>query len=148
MSDPVIIFVMWLILTAWVASLTWFVQIVIYPLFAKVGVGEYRDYHRFYTSHIWFVVILPGFATFLLPVPLALFGPSVPAWMAIANIILGLVGLALTLALQIPRHNRLEAGKNDRMIAELIRFNWPRTLSTTLQCALGVPMLLAVLAGA
>jgi hypothetical protein len=42
------------------------------------------------------------------------------------------VGLLVTIALQIPRHARLEkGGKQEAVIRELIRYNWPRTLSIT-----------------
>ncbi|MDQ3792386.1 MAG: hypothetical protein M3341_07050, partial [Actinomycetota bacterium] len=43
----------------------WFVQIVVYPLFGKVGEDEYVAYHKFYSSRIPLPVVLPGFASFL-----------------------------------------------------------------------------------
>jgi hypothetical protein len=121
----------------------WFVQIVVYPLFAKVGANEYVSYHKFYSSRIPLPVILPGFASFLVPVALVFFGPdSVPAWMALANAVCGLVGLAVTVVLEIPRHARLErGGKQDKVIGELVRHNWPRTLSITGSALLTLLML-------
>jgi hypothetical protein len=90
-------------------------------------------------------VIVPGFAGFLLPIPLAFFGPAVPVWMSAANILTGIIGLLVTVLLEIPRHNRLETGgKNDILIAELIRYNWPRTLSITAQSVITLLMLLHV----
>jgi hypothetical protein len=120
----------------------WFVQIVVYPLFGKVGPSEYIPYHRFYTSHILLVVIIPGFLSFLLPIAVfACLPDGVPALLAIANIAMGLVGLAVTVGLEIPRHGRLErGGKNDKLIAELIRYNWPRTASITVSAALTIAM--------
>jgi hypothetical protein len=111
----------------------WFAQIVVYPLFRKVGQDEYVAYHKFYSSRIPLPVILPGFASFLLPLALVFLRPeSVPLWMALANVACGLVGLFVTLALEIPRHTRLEkGGKQEAVIRELIRYNWPRTLSIT-----------------
>lgn len=136
----------WAALSFWVLGQIWFCQIVVYPLFARVGGGEYIAYHRFYTRRIPLPIILPGFASFLLPVALAIWGPAVPVWMTIANIAMGIVGLAVTVGLEIPRHNRLEKhGKNDVTIAELIRFNWPRTTSITLQAAVAMSMLVHVL---
>ena len=111
----------------------WFAQLVVYPLFAKAGSDEYVAYHRFYSSRIPLPVILPGFACFLCPIVLIFFHPvSIPLWIALANAVCGLVALVVTVALEIPRHYRLEnGGKQERVIGELILYNWPRTLGIT-----------------
>ena len=114
MENPQLYLLLWSVLSFWGLGQIWLVQIVVYPLFAKVGEPEYIDYHRFYTSRIPLVVILPGFASFLLPIPLAFFGPDVPAWMTAANIAMGIVGLLVTVLLEIPRHGRLERGRQER----------------------------------
>lgn len=145
MENSQLYLLLWSALSFWVLGQIWLVQIVIYPLFARVGVAEYVDYHRFYSSRIPLPIILPGFASFLLPIALAFFGPDVPAWMTAANILTGIVGLLVTVLLEIPRHGRLEkGGKNDATIAELIRYNWPRTASITAQAAVTVAMLIWV----
>jgi hypothetical protein len=145
MENSQLYLLFWSMLSFWELGQIWFVQIVVYPLFAKVGPAEYIDYHRFYSRRIPLPIILPGFASFLLPIPLAFFGPDVPTWMTAANIATGIVGLLVTVLLEIPRHGRLEkGGKNDAIIAELIRYNWPRTASITLQAAVTVAMLLWV----
>ena len=114
---------------------------------AKVGGSEYVAYHGFYTRHIPLPVIGPGFASFLMPVPLVFLGPAIPLWMSTVNVAAGLVGLLVTVLLEIPRHGRLERdGKDDTTIAELIRFNWPRTLSITAQAAVTVAMLMSAFA--
>lgn len=144
-----IFLLLWAALVFWVLGQIWLVQIVVYPLFAKVGEAGYIAYHRFYTRRIPAPVIIPGFASFLLPVALAFSGPDVPGWMSAANIAAGIVGLLVTVLLEIPRHNRLEkGGKNDVTIAELIRFNWPRTLSISAQSAVTFLMLIHVFAAA
>ena len=134
---------LWTVVIWYVLGGIWFAQIVVYPLFAKVGKAEYAAYHGFYSSRIPLPVILPGFASFVLPVGLVFFGPgSVPLWVYLANAACGLVGLVVTVALEIPRHARLEkAGKQEAVIRELVLYNWPRTLSITGSAFLTVLML-------
>jgi hypothetical protein len=142
MQTQQLLLVLWSVLAFWVLGQIWFCQIVVYPLFARVGSPEYIGYHRFYSRRIPLVVIIPGFLSFLLPIPLALFGPDVPTWMSAANITTGICGLFITVFLAIPRHFLLERnGKNERTIAELVRVNWPRTASITAQAAVTVMML-------
>lgn len=145
MELPQLVLLLWSALVFWVLGQIWLVQIVIYPLFAKVGEAEYVAYHRFYSRRIPLPIIIPGFASFLLPAALAYFGPAVPGWMSAANIATGIAGLLVTVLLEIPRHNRLEkGGKNGTTIAELIRYNWPRTASITAQAVVTLLMLIHV----
>lgn len=145
MELPQLFLIFWAALSFWVLGQIWLAQIVVYPLFAKVGAVDYVHYHRFYTQRIPLPVIIPGFASFLLPIALALYGPTVPLWMSILNIATGIVGLLVTVMLEIPRHNRLERnGKNDSTIAELIRYNWPRTVSISAQSVVSFLMLFYV----
>jgi hypothetical protein len=143
-SHPALLFLLlWTALVFWTLGQIWLTQIVVYPLFAQVGEADYVRYHRFYTRRIPLPVIIPGFASFLVPGVLAVYGPVVPAWMSVANIAAGGVGLLVTVLLQIPRHGRLETGgKNDVLIAELVRYNWLRTLSMSAQAVITVLMLL------
>jgi len=89
-------------------------------------------------------VTVPGFASFLLPIALVVMRPeSVPLGLALANAGCGLLGLVVTVALEIPRHDRLErGGKQEIVIQELICYNWPRTFGVTGSAALMLMMLL------
>ncbi|MGF1566672.1 MAG: hypothetical protein ACFCVD_01115 [Nodosilinea sp.] len=131
------------ILASYNLGLIWFVQIVVYPLFAKVGPEEYIAYHQFYASRIPLPVILPGFASFLLPIAIVFIRPmSVPLWLALASMACGLLSLAVTVVLEIPRHHRLEqGGKQMTVIQELIRYNWPRTFGINGSAMLALAML-------
>lgn len=122
----------------------WFCQIVIYPLFARVGVGEYVDYHRFYGRRIPGPVIVPGLASFLLPIGLWWMPPpAAPPRIAALNALCGAVGLVITAAVLMPRHARLgTVGKNEHLIEQLVRYNWARTLSITASTVLTTVMLL------
>lgn len=134
--------ILWAALSFWTLGQIWFGQIVIYPLFALVGDREYIAYHRAYTRRIPLVVILPGFASFLLPMLLVWLVPTVPTWTHGLNVITGLIGLLLTIGLLIPRHNRLEKdGKNDTTINELVGYNRLRTMSISAQAVVTCCML-------
>lgn len=139
-----VILVVALLIQVYNVGTIWFAQLAIYPLFAKVGPAEYMTYHRFYSSHIPLPVIVPGFLSFFAPIVLFFALPdSVPVWLAYANVAMGIVGLLVTVLLEIPRHARLEkGGKQDAVIAELILFNWPRTASITLSAGFTVAMAL------
>jgi hypothetical protein len=133
----------WTVVIFYVTGQIWFAQIVVYPLFGKVGKDEYVAYHRFYSSRIPLPVIVPGFASFLLPIVLVFIRPDpVPLSLALANAACGLVGLFVTVALEIPRHARLEKeGKQQAVVQELILYNWPRTLAITGSALLTLLML-------
>ena len=136
---------LWMAVVLYVLGQIWFAQIVVYPLFGKVSKDEYVAYHNFYSGRIPLPVIVPGFASFLLPLALVFLGPdSVPSWMTAFNVACGAAGLLVTVASEIPRHAKLEkGGKQEALIRELVLYNWPRTFSITAQAALALPMLLA-----
>jgi hypothetical protein len=132
----------WTGICFWAVGQVWLAQVVLYPLFQRVGETDYICYHRFYALRAPLAMAAPGFACFLFPIPLAVFGPGMPEWMHTANIALGVVGLLVAMAVETPRHAHLEiGGKDTEVIDELICCNWPRTISVTLQGALTVGML-------
>lgn len=55
---------------------------------------------------------------------------------------MGIVGFLVTVGLEIPRHGKLQQARNPRIIEELIRYNWPRTLSISASAVLTLAMLL------
>jgi hypothetical protein len=147
MEPAQLLLLVWAALVFWVLGQIWLVQIVVYPLFAQVGEAQYVRYHNFYSRRIPLPVIVPGFASFVSPIPLALCGPAVPVWMSVANVAAGVVGLLTTVLREIPRHARLEkGGRNEMAIAELIAYNWPRTVSITVQATITFLMLREVFA--
>jgi hypothetical protein len=150
MTFPHLVLLFALCLQFYNVGTIWFCQLVAYPLFAKVGVPDYVAYHKFYLRRIPLPVILPGFLSMFTPVlVLVLLPASVPVWMAWANVVCGAVILYVTVGLEIPRHGRLKkGGKNDRIIAELVAYNWPRTLSIVGSAIITVAMVLKAFAPA
>lgn len=129
--------------TAAMVGLIWFVQVVHYPLFDLVG-GEgfspYESAHRWRTSFVvgplMGVELLAAIA--LVVDPPAALGRSLP-----------LVGLAVlvgvhasTVLLQVPAHDRLNAGHDPAVTARLVRTNWLRTTGWSVRGVLAIAMLL------
>ena len=98
----------------------------------------------FYSRRIIAPVIIPGFLSFFMPMAVYLWLPDgVPVWLAIANVLCGLAALLVTVGLEIPRHFRMDrVGKDDRLIGELILYNWPRTMAISGSAILTVMMVL------
>lgn len=130
-------------LTLYNCGIVWQAQRVSYPLFGMVPADGYTTYHRFYSRSIPLVVIVPGFACFLAPLVLVFARPDVvPLWAVWLNVTLGLASLLVTIVLEIPRHTRLENdGKSERIIGQLIRYNWPRTFAISGQGGLALWLL-------
>ena len=69
----------WLLLTTFALSLyatgqVWLVQLSSYPLWAHVGHGDFKDYHRAWWRSIWGVVLVPSVLTALCSVLMSLVG--------------------------------------------------------------------------
>ncbi len=65
MDFSIILLLLWAGLVFWELGQIWLIQIVVYPVFAKVGAAQYVGYHSFYVQRIPAPVIVPGFASFL-----------------------------------------------------------------------------------
>ncbi len=126
----------------WGTGQIWFCQRMTYPLFAKVGVADYIAFHQFYGNRIPLPTIIPGFLSFIMPLVLLFAAPAtVPQWMLWGNASCGVIAFIVTVGFEIPRHVQLQRhGKNDTLIDELIRYNWPRTAAMTLSACLTLAM--------
>jgi hypothetical protein len=111
-------------------GLIWFVQIVHYPLFARVGGDVFAAYeadHARLTSWVVipFMLIEAGAALFLLWQPPAGV-PMVLLWVGAG--LLALVWLS-TFLLQVPAHDRLHRGFDADVHRWLVMTNWIRTVA-------------------
>ena len=109
-------------------AIIWFVQLVHYPLFARVGTREFREYEAEHVRRITWVVA-----------PLMLIELASSVWLVIdERSVTSIAGLALvaviwasTLLLQVPLHGRLSEGFDAELARRLVRSNWLRTLAWT-----------------
>lgn len=123
--------------TLFMAGVIWIVQLVHYPLFARVGAAAFAAYEVEHRTRIS-LVVMPAMllevatAAWIAAAPPA----SVPAWSArLALALLVLVWLS-TFFLQVPLHDRLSRSFDAAAIASLVRGNWIRTAAWSARAAI------------
>lgn len=123
--------------TWFMTGLIWLVQVVQYPLFARVGAEAFPAYHAGHASLITLVVgpamlVEAATAGWLL---LALgAGPRGWVWWVGAGLV-GVIWLSTAL-LQVPAHGALAAGFDPEVHTRLVQTNWIRTLGWSARAAL------------
>lgn len=128
--------------TLFMTGLGWYVQVVHYPLFARVGAAGFAEYHARHSALTTQVVALPMLAEVATAAWLVVAPPvGVPrpwTWLGLA-----LVGAvwASTSFLQIPEHAVLGGGFDDASWRRLVAGNWVRTIAWTLHAVLVLAML-------
>lgn len=114
--------------TSAMMGLIWFVQVVHYPLMARVGAQDYSLYQHAHMSRTTWVVaplMLTELATAVLLVPML--GPaSYP--ITISGLVLVVLIWVSTAALQVPAHKGLTQGFAERAHRRLVATNWLRTI--------------------
>ncbi|GGJ67978.1 hypothetical protein [Deinococcus aquiradiocola] len=118
------------------AALTWAlvgliltIQVVHYPLFARVGTGGYAAYQQEHVTRITWLVAPLMLAELGTGAALVLFRPpalpAVSVWLGLALIVLIWGSTALV---QSPTHGQLAAGFDAALHARLVRTNLLRTV--------------------
>jgi hypothetical protein len=118
--------------TLCMAGLVWFVQIVHYPLFARVGDDAFTPFEREHQSRTTWIVaplMLTELATAILMLVVRPTGVPGPLLYASAALV-GVVWL-LTFVVSVPLHSRLSRGFDADTHRQLVLTNWPRTLAWT-----------------
>jgi hypothetical protein len=119
--------------TLFMTGLIWFVQVVHYPLFARVG-GDFVAYQQAHMQQTTWVV---GPVMLLEAITAAALLVHRPVWISSAAVWANLALLALiwasTALLQVPQHEKLLAGFAAGPHAVLVGGNWLRTIPWTLR---------------
>jgi hypothetical protein len=120
-----------LAVTCALVGLIWTVQIVVYPLFDRVGRAVFASWHQAYVERIGRVV---G--------PLMLMEMGTAGWLLWAGwrdpvfvssvALLGFIWVTTALV-QVPLHRRLAGGFEGAAHQRLVRTNWLRTLAWSLR---------------
>lgn len=122
-----------LIATSFLTGLIWFVQIVHYPMFRRLGVensGLAAKEHQKNTTKIVGPAMLLELTTALL----LLF--KVKSRLALANLLLLSVTWFSTVLIQVPLHRRLSRKFGPETIERLVRTNWLRTATWSIRTIL------------
>ncbi len=119
------------------AGLIWTIQVVHYPLFARVGASGFAAYHAAHAQRItWLVapLMLVELAAALawLREPVA----RAPSWFAPAMAALVGVAWVTTACWSVPAHTHLEHAFDRGAYDQLVATNWARTAAWTLRAAL------------
>lgn len=114
--------------TGWMAGVIWLVQLLTYPMFSRYDRAAFAEIERCHQRQISWVV---GPAMLIEAVSAAAMlwwrprGVSTTLlWMGVALVF---VWAASTALIQVPAHNRLCGGFDERVHRSLVRWNWIRT---------------------
>ena len=134
--------------TLLLTGIIWFVQLVHYPLFPRVGAAGFAAYERAHTrlisplvapamlveasTAVLFVWVRPSFV------------PPAPAWLGLA--LVAAIWLSTFLA-QVPQHRVLAAGFDAAAHRRLAAGNWIRTICWSVRAVLLVLLVERGLAG-
>lgn len=132
--------------TLYMVGVIWFVQIVHYPLFGRVGEQGFQTYSEAHSRLTTYAVGPPMLAeagTALLLVPLRPTG--VPLGAALFGLALVGVIWASTALLQVPRHNAFARGFDRAAWRGLVATNWVRTAAWSTRGLLVLWMVAVVL---
>jgi len=128
------LFLIHLLTTLFMLGVIWFVQVVHYPLFAKVGAADFPDYEQIHVTLTGRVVALPMIVELLTGFLLVWFKP---AEISFTQCTIGLALLAViwlsTMQLQVPAHESLARGFDPAVQKKLVATNWLRTVAWSLR---------------
>ena len=123
--------------TLGMTGLIWFVQVVHYPLFAKVGADSFASYHPDHTRLTGRVVFAPMVVELLSSIYLVWDRPRhltpTLAWLGLGA---ALVTWGVTAFLSVPAHDHLSRGFDPAWHRSLVATNWPRTAAWTVHSAI------------
>jgi hypothetical protein len=147
MDTPLVRVIAQVAVTLVLVGLILTVQLVHYPLFARVGAPGFAAYEAEHSSRITWLVLPLMFSELALASWLAFATPpALPRWSAWLG--LGLVVLIWlsTFFVQVPQHAILGRGWDARAHAVLVATNWIRTVAWIARGGLGVWWLFALAA--
>lgn len=118
--------------TVFMCGLIWLVQLVHYPYFKYVSEEDFVIAQNFHMKYIT-IIVMPIMLIELFTGIYLLVSPIAEVFQGIIFVnfaLLVLIWLS-THFLSVPLHNKLTIGKNEGLINDLTKSNWPRTILWT-----------------
>lgn len=128
------IFLLHVFFSFYMTGVIWFVQIVHYPLMAKVGSDHFKSYEQSHTMLTTWVVG-PQMIIELASGIFLLWQNGNDSWYWV-NLALLAVIWGSTFFIQMPLHGRLSEGFQEKLQQKLVRSNWLRTVAWTVRSAI------------
>jgi uncharacterized membrane protein len=129
-----VIYLVHVFATLYMVGLIWFVQIVHYPMYDRVGEDRFAEYESNHTRLTSYAVGPAMLAEALTGIYLVIRQPegfsALWAWVGLA--LIAVVWLS-TSWLQVPQHNHLSRGYNPKAHRLLVQTNWLRTAAWTVR---------------
>lgn len=124
-------------------GLIWTVQVVHYPLMARVGAQDFVAYEAAHAPRMAMVVMLPWVVQGLTTALLLVAPPAgVPGRQVLIAAVTAAVPVLVTVGWSVPAHARLAQGFDAVVHARLVRTNWLRTSAWTAHAVNAVVLLL------
>ena len=135
----------WLLLvhaatTLFMAGIIWFVQIVHYPLFSRVGDAAFSEYERHHARRTGWVVAMPMFLELGTAIATVSVIGGALAWCGLGLLAIAWVSTGLW---QVPAHRRLEGGFDAVTHRRLVKTNWVRTVAWSVRGIIACALLVA-----
>lgn len=128
-------------------GIIWFVQVVHYPLFGRVGPSGFPAYSEAHSRRTGYVVGPPMLVEMATAVLLLVLRPSeVPAYLPWTGLLLLVLVWLSTAFLQVPRHRALGLRFDAAAWSGLVLTNWIRTACWSLRGLLVLWMLVRTMA--
>lgn len=124
--------------TLFMTGVSWFVQLVHYPLYRLVGIAQFARYEAAHTFWTAFVVVPPMLAEMATAFWLVWCKPLASISEKALRLNLALLGVIWlsTAFVQSPLHGRLTRGFDERTVRWLVASNWLRTVCWSVRSVL------------
>ncbi len=120
--------------TLFMTGVIWFVQVVHYPLFSRVGNETFAMYESMHAT-LTTLVVFPAMMLELLSAGFLLLNHK-DDWRLWTGLFLLLVIWSSTMFVQVPKHSELSTGFNAAVHASLVVTNWIRTIAWSVRSLL------------